>query len=370
MSGCFRNICVIGGGPAGLAAAIALKKTGRKVTVFDCAAPPIDKACGEGLLPGSLESLRQLGIEIPADAGFPFGGIRLTDGCSSVASHFPGATGMGVRRTKLHGLMVEQATRAGVSFAWNSKHIEVAPGGVRVEGRLIEADLVIGADGQNSAIRRRSGLGAVTREIRRYGFRRHYRIAPWSPYVEIYWGRRAQAYVTPVAKDEVGVAVISGRSKRRVQETLADFPELDRRLRDAEPASAQMGALSVSRRLRSVYRENIVLIGDASGSVDAITGEGIGVSIRQAHALASAVERGDLLQYQREHRKIMRRPQAMALLLVAMQRSTHLQRRALAALAANPAIFRSLLEVHVGATGFDSLCSWRLLDFGWACLSA
>lgn len=370
MSNGFRNVCVIGGGPAGLAAAIALKSTGREVTVFDCAVPPIDKACGEGLMPDSIESLRQLGVEVPAELGFPFRGIRFTDGCSSVASDFPTGMAWGVRRTALHKLLIEKATKTGVSFAWNAKHVEIAEAGIRVDGRLKHADLIVGADGQNSMVRRQAGLDAIARETRRYGFRRHYKRAPWSPYMELHWGPRSQVYVTPVAKDEICAAVISRDSKLRLNEALTDFPELSIKLRHAEPASAETGALSVSRRLRSVHAKNIVLIGDASGSVDAITGEGICVSTKQAKALAEAVERGDLTRYGRDHRKLMRRPQMMALLMLAMEQRAGLQSRALAALAENPAVFRSLVAVHVGASGFHHLCSWRLLDFGRAFLAA
>jgi menaquinone-9 beta-reductase len=370
MSNSFRNVCVIGGGPAGLAAAIALKNTGREVTVFDCAVPPVDKACGEGLMPDSIESLRQLGINVPAELGFPFRGIRFTNGCSSVASDFPNGTARGVRRTALHKLLIERATKAGVSLAWNAKHLEIADAGIRVDGRLTHADLIVGADGQNSIVRRQAGLDAVAHETRRYGFRRHYQLTPWSSYMELHWGPRSQVYVTPVAKDEVCVVAISRDSKLRLNEALTDFPELTRRLHDAEPVSAETGALSVSRRLRSVHQQNIVLIGDASGSVDAITGEGICVSTKQAKALAEAVERGDLRQYGRDHRKLMRRPHLMSLLMLTMEQRTNLQSRTLAALAENPALFQSLVAVHVGASEFHHLCSWRLLDFGRAFLAA
>jgi len=145
---------------------------------------------------------------------------------------------------------------------------------------------------------------------------------------------------------------------------------LNGRLQDAEAVSAEMGALSVSRRLRSVHRQNVVLVGDASGSVDAITGEGICVSTKQAIALANAVERGDLRHYDLTHQRLMRRPHLMARLMLTMERHTALQSRALAALAQNPAVFRSLIAIHVGTSGFHHLCSRRLLDFGRAFLAA
>jgi menaquinone-9 beta-reductase len=370
MSSFFRKVCVIGGGPAGLSAAIALENTGREVTVVDCAAPPIDKACGEGLMPDSIESLQQLGIELPAETGFPYRGVRFTDGRSSESSDFPKGIAKGVRRTVLHELLIKRAAEIGVAFAWNSKPVRIAGTGISIDGQLIEADLIVGADGQNSIVRRQAGLNRVTREVRRYGFRRHYRLAPWSPYMELHWGRRSQVYITPVANDEVCVAVISRDSKLRVSEALAEFSELRSKLRDAEPVSAEMGALSVSRTLHSVHRKNVVLIGDASGSVDAITGEGICVSVKQAKVLAAAVQLGDLRLYARYHRNIMLRPHLMALLMLSIEGRYKLQTRALAALAENQAVFRSLLGVHVGGTGFSQLWSRRLIDFGKSFLAA
>jgi flavin-dependent dehydrogenase len=173
-----------------------------------------------------------------------------------------------------------------------------------------------------------------------------------------------------VARNEVCVAVISRDSKLRLDEALDDFPELSGHLRKVEPVSAEMGALSVSRRLKSIHRNNVALIGDASGSVDAITGEGICVSVKQARALAVAIESGDLGRYQDEHRKLMKRPETMASLMLMLQCRAQLQSRVLAGLARNPALFRSLLAVHVGAAQFTDLCSWKLLDFGRAFLAA
>jgi flavin-dependent dehydrogenase len=188
--------------------------------------------------------------------------------------------------------------------------------------------------------------------------------------MQLHWGSRSQVYVTPVAADEVCVAVISRNSHLRLEEALGDFPHLNHHLRSAEPVTSEMGAVSASRTLRSVCRRNIALVGDASGSVDAITGEGICVGIKQARALATAIRSGNLAQYQREHRQLMRRPQTMASLMLTLERNAQLQRRALAGLAQTPELFRSLLEIHVGAGTFTDLCSWNLFNFGRAFLAA
>jgi flavin-dependent dehydrogenase len=370
MSSLVSRVCVVGAGPAGLAAAIALRQTGCEVMVVDCAVPPVDKACGEGLMPDCVAALGELGIEIPLAVGFPFHGIRFSNRLSSVQADFPNGLARGVRRTVLHNLLIQHAANLGVPIRWNAKHVQLTGYGVSLSDCAVKADFVIGADGQNSSVRRQANLDKTRRQSRRYGFRRHFKIAPWSPYMELHWGSRSQIYVTPVAGDEVCVAVLSRDSQLRLQEALSDFPDLYYRLENTEPVSAEMGAISASRALVSVYRGNIALVGDASGSVDAITGEGICVSIKQARALAMAIKSGSLAEYQREHRKLMSRPQTMASLMLMLEPNAGLQRRALAGLAQSPDLFRSLLEIHVGTADFADLCSWNLFNFGRAFLAA
>jgi len=365
-----RKVCVVGGGPVGLAAAIALKREGCDVTVVDCAVPPVAKACAEGLMPDSIEALAELGVEIPTGVGFAFRGIRFSDVCSYVFADFPNGVGRGVRRTVLHGVLIQHAIRLGVSIFWGAKRVRLTEGRVSVDGRSIQADLVVGADGQNSQVRRRALLNQIKREGRRYGFRRHYRIAPWSSYMELHWGPRSQIYVTPVAKDEICVAVISRHPNLRLEHALCAFPELQKRLKSSLPVSSEMGALSISRTLRSVQRGNVVLIGDASGSVDAITGEGLCLGFKQALALARVIRTGDVREYERQHRTLMERPQRMASLMLTLEHSGQLQRRVLAGFAQHPEVFESLLAIHVGASSFGKLRFWRLLDFGRAFLAA
>lgn len=315
-------------------------------------------------------ALSKLGVEIPADAGFAFRGVRFKDATSSVCADFPNGFATGLRRTVLHKILSQHAQKRGVSLVWNAKHVRQREGGVSMDGRFLEAELVVGADGQNSQISREAGLDQVKREKPRYGFRRHYRIAPWSSYMEFYWGPTSQIYVTPTAADEICVAAISRDPQLRLERALCDFPELRRRLEGAAASSTELGAVTPSRSLRCVQSGHVALIGDASGSVDAITGEGIGLGIKQALALAEAVREKDLRRYQRLHRAVMKRSKRMASLMLVLESGGELQRRALAGLARHPEIFESLLAIHVGAASFRDLCWWRLMGFGRAFLAA
>ena len=91
------DIFVAGGGPAGLAAAIAARQKGFSVLVADYARPPIDKACGEGLMPDAVLALSRLGITFGLNQGIPFRGIRFTDGKISVSGKFACGVGWGIR---------------------------------------------------------------------------------------------------------------------------------------------------------------------------------------------------------------------------------------------------------------------------------
>jgi menaquinone-9 beta-reductase len=363
------DVFVIGGGPAGLAAAIAARKKGLSVTLADGAHPPIDKACGEGLLPDTLAALRDLGVEVRPSEGYAVQGIRFLGQESEVAASFPDGQGIGMRRPALHQKLVEHARACGVSLRWNTPVAGISREGVMIAEGLVPAKWIIGADGIGSRVRKWSGLDGPVRPGRRYAFRRHYRIAPWTDFMEIYWGENAQAYVTPIDKEEVCVVLISRQAGMHFVSIDAEFPELARHLRPARDVSAERGAITMMQKLKSVYRERVALIGDASGSVDAITGEGLCLGFRQALALAEALAAGDLRSYQDAHRRLARRPAFMGRLMLLLDGRTALRERTLRALASDADVFSRLLAIHVGAASSPRLAAAGAL-LGWRFVAA
>ncbi len=115
------EIVVIGGGPAGLATALAARRNGFKVCVVDRAQPPIDKACGEGVMPDGVAALRQLGVVLSTGHGLPFRGIRFTDDQQIAEARFPDESGIGIRRTALHQILVDRVEAAGIITGWRTK---------------------------------------------------------------------------------------------------------------------------------------------------------------------------------------------------------------------------------------------------------
>jgi flavin-dependent dehydrogenase len=362
------DIFVAGGGPAGLAAAIAARRRGFRVTLADPGQPLIDKACGEGLLPDGVAALEELGVSLgPADA-VPFRGIRFVESPLSAEARFPSRSAVGVRRTALHRVLVECAERVGVELKWGTPVTAIGMQGVRLgASTALRCRWIIGADGVTSRVRSWAGIDSPAPPLRRYGFRRHYRVAPWTDFMELYWGDTFQLYVTPIAPGEICVAAVSGDPHFRLEDALARMPDLAARLRRSVAVTTERGAVSASRRLARVWRGRVALVGDASGSVDAITGQGLRLAFRQALALGAALEAGDLERYAVEHRRLARRAELMASFLLLAGRRRGLRERAMRALAAHPEVFARLVAAHAGAASHVDFAAagmalgWRML---------
>jgi len=381
------EVLIVGGGPAGLAAAIALGQRAIECIVVEAGSPGIDKACGEGLMPDSRESLARLGIPLTTDDGQLFRGVRFENATHRVDADFRHGPGIGVRRPHLHALLAERARETGANLLWNSHcklpegsvddvpHSSAQPGSYRtalINGSPIRFRWLVGADGQASSVRRWAGLESIRSRSLRFGFRTHYRIDPAErafDKVEVHWGRTGQLYITPVAPDCVCAVYITRDAHCDRSNIFADFPSVPQRLQPADPISLQRGAVTASCKLRRVATESVALIGDASGSADAITGEGLAISFRQAIALADAIHSGSLAPYRRAHRRIGRLPIAMGELMLTLDRWPALQARAIGALANSPQLFQELLQAHMGETSLASVLLRRGPRFGWDLLT-
>lgn len=293
---------------------------------------------------------------------------------TAVDASFPSGTGVGIRRTHLHQALIDRAEEAGAALLWGTpvKGLTETGGvpGVILDSGPVECKWVVGADGEKSRVREWAGLDGARHTSLRFGFRRHYRIAPWADCVEIYWGAGSQIYVTPIGPQEICVAVISRDSHLRLEHALPQHPQLFERLKSAPVTTAERGAVSATRRLARVYRNRVVLVGDASGSVDAITGEGLRLGFEQGMALAHALQIGDLSTYAAAHRRLTWRPAFMAALMLSLDRSAWLRRRVLRALADDPGIFAAQLAMHVGDARSADFIRQSMLPLGRRLLAA
>jgi flavin-dependent dehydrogenase len=358
---------IVGGGPAGLAAGIALRQKGVDVLVADALHPPIDKACGEGLMPDAQRDLATLGIA--ARDGAPFDGIAFLCGRHRAIAPFERGSGIGIRRLLLHLLLVERCRELGVRLAWGTR-VQVARNQpLRLEGEPCTYRYLIGADGQSSRVRLVMGLDSGKIFSRRFGVRCHYRVKPWSRMVEVHWGDLGQAYITPVGREEICVATVTRSPATRIEAFLAGMPALRAHLEGAAALSTVRGALTTTRKLHRVTAGNMALLGDASGSADAVTGEGIGLSFRQALLLSEAIAADNLAIYEAGHPLIQRMPHLMSRLMLRMDALPWLRERAMRLFAGQPQLFAHLLAVHLGERSVGDFLLRDAPALGWGLLA-
>lgn len=330
------DLLVAGGGPAGLVTALHAARAGLEVVVADRRSGPIDKACGEGLMPHTVRQLEALGVHLH---GKPFHGITYLDGSHRAQARFRSDPGLGVRRTALHATLLDAASSAGVRIV----HADV--GAVEQDDTAVwcgpwRARYLAAADGLHSPIRRSLGLARPSRGPRRWGIRRHVAMAPWADTVEVHWAtgaEAAEAYVTPVADDCVGVAILTAQ-QGGFDAQLARFPVLQRRLA-GRPHGPDRAAGPLHQRVRSRQAGRVLLVGDAAGYVDALTGEGLGIAFGAAELLVECVRDDRPQDYDRRWRRMSRRYRLLTAGLLRACGYPPVRSRIVPAAAALPAVF-------------------------------
>ncbi|MEW5812451.1 MAG: NAD(P)/FAD-dependent oxidoreductase [Actinomycetota bacterium] len=335
------DLLIAGGGPAGLATALAAAQRGLDTVVVERRQAPIDKACGEGLMPHAVRHLTALGVR---PHGVPFRGITYLDGRRAVSATFDAGPGVGVRRTTLHQAMLDAAVLAGV-------HIHRGTVGTVVQDRDsvcangIRARYLAAADGLHSPVRAQLGLQHPGGVRRRWGLTRHVGIAPWSDHVEVHWAADpdgGEAYVTPVAPDCVGIAILSS-GRGGFEDHLAAFPALRERISSA-PHEPDRAAGPLRQQASRRVAGRVLLVGDAAGYVDALTGEGLGLSFAAALALADCVAADRPAAYEQRWRSSTRRYRVMTSALLRSSASP-LRRAIVPAAHALPGMFNRAVNL-------------------------
>jgi flavin-dependent dehydrogenase len=364
------DVFVVGGGPAGLAVAIAAAQRGMRVSVADVARPPIDKACGEGIMPEGVSALRAFGVDFTTVATSSFLGIKFIDAASEASAQFSQGSGLGMRRSTLHSLLAAKAESVGVQLFWGTRVEAIGQGEVLAGKKAIQSRYVVCANGQNATLRQSAGLSAGAVYSRRFGFRNHYAVRPWSRFVEVHWDDCGQLYVTPVGPEEVCLALLTSDPRIRLESALVRFPQVKERLGAQAPIGKSLGGVTTTSKLRAVVHGGILLAGDSSGSADAITGDGLSLAFQQAIAMAEAMETGDLCEYQKRHEEISRVPRNIGRLLLIMSDYPWVRKRILHGFLHSPQMLETLLAVHTRTSSAIKLGVRDCLSFGRGVLRA
>jgi 2-polyprenyl-6-methoxyphenol hydroxylase-like FAD-dependent oxidoreductase len=367
------DVLIAGGGVAGASLALLLGRAGLRVELFERERFPREKPCGEGLMPGGVQALERWGVDV---GGAELVGVRYYAGDTVAEGRFPPvaaaarpAVGRGVRRWRLDRALFEAAAATpGVA----ARPGAVVQGPVVERGRVVglvvggeerRAGLVVAADGLRSPLRRALGLEVSPRGRARVGVRAHYRLAPgqaeW-PWVEVYLGRGHELYVTPLPDGELLVAALVEGSRLgpdaagAIAAWIAAQPRLADRLRGAERITAPAGRAPLAARARRGWVPGCVLLGDAAGYVDPITGGGMTQAMLAAELLSRRVAGaldGDataLPRFDAERRALLRDYEALTRVVLALASSPRLARATIALMRARPGLFGHLLGVAAG----------------------
>lgn len=301
------DVLIVGAGIAGSSLAILLGRQGLSVELFERGNFPREKACGEGIMPAGVGVLQRLGVA-NAVGGVPFYGVRYHFGEGMVEGRFPPATGLpncgvGQRRRHLDRILFEvAATTPGVTTYVNTP-VESADRensrvvGARAKGKLHRATLVVAADGAHSRIRQQLGLNRPPKR-KRFGARAHFLLAPnreQPPWVDVFVGCGYQLYVTPLPEREILVAGLA--DARALGEPLDgtfrrwrdSHHTLAARLEGTKQTSELMSSALLPGCARARVARGVVLLGDAAGLVDPVTGGGMTQALQAAELLAKYI---------------------------------------------------------------------------------
>ena len=404
------DVVIAGAGPAGCATALACARRGLEVLLIDRARFPRDKPCGEGLLPSGVAALAELGLLATVrrtalrlegvgfsvdEPGAPFAFARFPEDDAP-------AYGLGVRRLAFDALLVESVRAQPTATVLESvaattllRHDDGAVAGLATDVGPIGARVVVAADGLRSPLRAALGLSHAPRRRQprdeRIGLRAHLHVPslPFGHAVRVIVGRALEYYVTPLSETQIQLAILgtrdaftdAGLSATTFHQHLHAHPRLGPLVADAAaPVDRPLGAGPFRQRVRGVVTDGALLVGDAAGYVDAITGEGVGAALRQGLAAGDAIgkaiaaagrrtraplDAAALAPYARAHDAIVRDGDRLTELVLLLARHPWLARRAIGSLARRPSVLQHLLRVHAGAPlSSVPLRDWALLIAG------
>jgi flavin-dependent dehydrogenase len=323
----------VGGGPAGTATAIRLARAGVDTALFERAAAPQWRACGVYTSPLTRGGLTEIGLEeAELDAllrPVPAMVVETIDGATCELDYRRNGSAWGADRVRLDAAMLARAREAGADVRERTTVRSIEPGTspFAVDGNrgrmasVLEvsgptgverwsARIVVGADGPGSLVARAFGVQRSARHLRRAGLTAHVREPrretaadePRMAYMVI--GRGWYCGLCPVPGGRVNVGIVIGERHLRQALSRGDRPAgIVRRILGAlPPPHASLAAepiedhvavaLPLANRVARRSGPGFLLVGDAQGFVDPLSGEGLHRALVSAELAAAAVVQG------------------------------------------------------------------------------
>jgi flavin-dependent dehydrogenase len=373
------DVLISGGGIAGSTLAILLGRRGLQVELFERGHFPKEKPCGEGLMPAGVAVLNRLGVG-EAVGGAPFYGVRYYFGKHVTEGRFPQTAGLpvcgcGQRRKHLDEVLFRTAASVPGVLAHTGAHVD---GPLRENGRVVgmfvdgqprRAALIVAADGVQSRLRHKMGLNVPVRR-KRFGIRAHFRLAKGqaqAPCVDVFLGPGHELYVlVAVLADarQLGESV-----ERSFHRWLLAQPELAKRLEGAEQVTPVLATSPLAAQARTGVAPGFVLLGDAAGFLDPITGGGMTQALMTAELLARYIpDRASpddswLWKFERARRALLRDYRILTRMILWLADHPRLGERLLLILNALPAFFSHVIGVSGGVRRLVAFPWSRSLDF-------
>lgn len=337
---------VVGGSVAGATAARELARRGLRVALVERAAFPRFKPCGEGLLPHGVAALRASGLEVE---GARVRGLRFVSPSGATAeADFPSGHGLVVRRDRFDTRLFRAAAET--------------PGVTAFESTVYDPDRfparwVVGADGLRSQFHRRPEFPASPPALRRVGLTTHARgLEIDRDRVEVLIHDGGEIYLAPSEGEEALVACLfrqdglpPGRTNEdRVLHVLLSLDVLRGRTHGVSFTTPVLASAPLGLRVGAVASGNTLLVGDAAGAPDPITGEGMALAILSARAAAEAIAHGRPGEYERERRRLAAGSDWLGRWMLRATRYPAVADRVVASLVDHPDLFGKLLEIAVG----------------------
>jgi menaquinone-9 beta-reductase len=345
------EIAIVGGGPAGAALAVRLASEGRAVALFERLPQPRWRASGVYSSPLTRRRLHALGLDVAqlADLVRPISAmvVQTADGSARASLDYAAPHhACGVDRVRLEQALLERARAAGAQV-YEGATVRQVHLGSRGAGLLVSSGgrvawwrsrLVVGADGPSSVVARAAGVHLPMRRFRRAALTGHradpQAAPPGQPMTaRMLLGNGWYLGIAPVPGGRVNLGLVLGEAELRrrlaagstlddvIDAALAASRGTNRELIAAVRTDAVQAHLPLAHRVRSAAGQSFVLVGDAAGFIDPLSGEGLHRALVSADLAAGAIsqwsagDRSALSDYDRRLRARFRSKDVVAWVL-------------------------------------------------------
>lgn len=338
---------VVGGSVAGAATARELGRRGLRTALVDRAAFPRPKPCGEGLLPHGVAALEAMGLEFP---GVRVRGLRyVSPSGHTVEADFPAGRGLMVRRERFDEFLFRAAAE--------TPNVEAFEG-TEYDAARFPARWIIGADGLHSQFHRRPEFPAAPPATRRAGLSAHVQgLDVDRDRVEVILHEGGELYLAPSEGDEALVACLfrqdrtppGAANEERMTNLLLSLDVLRGRVHGLRFTTPCLGAAPLGLTVGALVAGNTLLVGDAAGAPDPVTGEGMSLALLSARAAAEAIAKDQPEEYERVRRRLAAGSEWLGRWILRASRHPAVADRVVRSLNGHPQLFTKLLEIATGA---------------------